>query len=449
MKKAFGRLQLRAGAKDAKANGKDAGRLDTAAEPAAQPSSKITEHVRQDEVETAAAMSTGTATHSSEESHADTDYDHRQEDGELGRQQLSGSLNSEGDRYSYADSQGSSDRSHSDDEGDPQNEPLLDNPYYRKLQDLNRGASGFVQLAVNLKTREQVAIKFLERGGGASQRVIARELLNHRECALHPNIVQLKEVFLTTHHLGIALEYADGGDLSEYIDNHAQNGQMGCPEDEARWFFQQFIIGLDYCHRMGIANRDIKLDNILLHGRGERPVVKICDFGYSKDEVAGSICKTACGTPEYMAPEVLTTELYDGKVADIWSCGVMLYVLLMGTFPFARQGDEDMKNAKALQMMFGRIIKADYEEPDEVSEECRDLLRGLLKADPAKRLTVSQVQAHPWFKQDLPAGALEVNSRLKLMDNVRYGQCKQTAQQILDLVEECNNYHPDRSQFDE
>jgi serine/threonine-protein kinase SRK2 len=119
---------------------------------------------------------------------------------------------------------------------------------------------------------------------------------------------------------------------------------MGCPEDEARWFFQQFIIGLDYCHKMGIANRDIKvrptachtvqsprygavlqvavarfrqqtcrlmanvvamqLDNVLLHGRGERPVVKICDFGYSKDEVAGSICKTACGTPEYMAPEV-------------------------------------------------------------------------------------------------------------------------------------------------
>ena len=80
----------------------------------------------------------------------------------------------------------------------------------------------------------------------------------------------------------------------------------GCSEEEARWFFQQFIIGLDYCHRMGIANRDIKLDNILLHGRGPRPVVKICDFGYSKDEVAGSICKTACGTPEYMAPEVCT-----------------------------------------------------------------------------------------------------------------------------------------------
>ena len=78
----------------------------------------------------------------------------------------------------------------------------------------------------------------------------------------------------------------------------------GCSEEEARWFFQQFIIGLDYCHRMGIANRDIKLDNILLHGRDSRPVVKICDFGYSKDEVAGSICKTACGTPEYMAPEV-------------------------------------------------------------------------------------------------------------------------------------------------
>ena len=152
-----------------------------------------------------------------------------------------------------------------------------------------------------------------------------------------------QEVFLTTHHLAIALEYADAGDLSEFIDERAQQGVRsnefllfaavqsslsnsvyrqrnchctqadapllpaqiyGCSEEEARWFFQQFIIGLDYCHRMGIANRDIKLDNILLHGRDSRPVVKICDFGYSKDEVAGSICKTACGTPEYMAPEV-------------------------------------------------------------------------------------------------------------------------------------------------
>ena len=77
----------------------------------------------------------------------------------------------------------------------------------------------------------------------------------------------------------------------------------------------------------------MQLDNVLLHGRGERPVVKICDFGYSKDEVAGSICKTACGTPEYVAPEVLVSNQYSGRAADIWSAGVILYVMLTGRQP--------------------------------------------------------------------------------------------------------------------
>ena len=113
----------------------------------------------------------------------------------------------------------------------------------------------------------------------------------------------------------------------------------GCSEEEARWFFQQFIIGLDYCHRMGIANRDIKLDNILLHGPGSRPVVKICDFGYSKDEVAGSICKTACGTPEYMAPEVrpetrvgccLSSCMQHVKLQDVASSCTIMHVAFAG-----------------------------------------------------------------------------------------------------------------------
>lgn len=443
MKKAFSKLHLRAKEKATPAV--------EGAQPSVPQAADISPtEIQRDHEHTSRSMSTGTTTAHSSVDQLTCQYDPRAFQGGQKLHNASGSLQSEDDRYSY-DSRVSARSSRGeeppagggdgDGDGDPRVEPLSGNPYYRKLQDLNRGASGFVQLAVNLSTQERVAIKFLERGGGASQCVMSRELLNHRECALHPNIVQLKEVFLTEHHLGIALEYADGGDLSEYIDDRAQNGEMGCPEGEARWFFQQFIIGLDYCHRMGIANRDIKLDNILLHGRGQRPVVKICDFGYSKDEVAGSICKTACGTPEYMAPEVLTTELYDGKVADIWSCGVMLYVLLVGSFPFARQCDEDLKNAKALQMMFGRIIKAEYEEPLEVSRECRDLLKGLLTADPTQRLLIQQVQAHPWFLHDLPAGALEVNSRLQLMDNVRYGQCKQTVQQIQKIVEECDNYH--------
>lgn len=316
-------------------------------------------------------------------------------------------------------------------------DPLEGNPDYRKVRDINSGSTGFVQLAVTKADNALVAIKFMEREGGPSRQVISRELLNQLGCALHPNIIQLKDVFLTPHHIGIVMEYATGGDLSEYIDRNAQLDIRGCPESEARWFFQQFMIGLDYCHRRGIANRDIKLDNILIQDRCEQPVIKICDFGYSKDEVANSVCKTACGTPEYMAPEVLSTEQYDGKAADIWSCGVMLYVLVVGNFPFTRPADAALIHAKALQKMFGRILEADYKEPMKVSSDCRSLLKELLQLDPKQRITVPQILCHPWFLTDLPVGSLSLNSRLGQMDNACFGQCKQTAEQILELVEKC------------
>lgn len=101
---------------------------------------------------------------------------------------------------------------------------------------------------------------------------VEREIINHR-CLVHPHIVQFKEVFLTAHHLGIAMEFASGGDMFEYVVR-----KNGLREDEARWFFQQLVVGLDYCHRMGVVNRDIKLENTLLDS-SPRPLVKICDFG--------------------------------------------------------------------------------------------------------------------------------------------------------------------------
>lgn len=101
---------------------------------------------------------------------------------------------------------------------------------------------------------------------------VEREIINHR-CLVHPHIVQFKEVFLTPGHLGIAMEFASGGDMFEYVVR-----KNGLREDEARWFFQQLVVGLDYCHRMGVVNRDIKLENTLLDS-SPRPLVKICDFG--------------------------------------------------------------------------------------------------------------------------------------------------------------------------
>eukprot|EP00208_Stichococcus_sp_RCC1054_P006645 CAMPEP_0206137726 /NCGR_PEP_ID=MMETSP1473-20131121/2795_1 /ASSEMBLY_ACC=CAM_ASM_001109 /TAXON_ID=1461547 /ORGANISM="Stichococcus sp, Strain RCC1054" /LENGTH=349 /DNA_ID=CAMNT_0053530941 /DNA_START=308 /DNA_END=1357 /DNA_ORIENTATION=- len=316
--------------------------------------------------------------------------------------------------------------------------PLEGHPRYVHIRPLNSGASGFVQLALDTETDEQVAIKFIERGGRTSQRIIARELLNHRECAMHPHIVQLKEVFMTEKHLAIAMEYAPGGDLSEYVDACKRAGLGGVPETDARWFFQQFIIAVDYCHRLGIANRDIKLDNVLLDGSQPLPIIKMCDFGYSKDEVAGSLCKTACGTPEYMAPEVLTTEVYDGKSADIWSCGVMLYVMLMGSFPFRRPDDEKVKGVRRMQLMFGRIISADFILPPKASVACRDLLKQMLCSEPARRISIAGIMNHPWFLKDLPAGTHEMNARLQATDNVSGGPCEQSTQEILDMVNLCN-----------
>lgn len=315
-------------------------------------------------------------------------------------------------------------------------DPLRDSRKYAKIKDLNSGTSGFVQLAFNLETGEQVAIKFIERGPHI-QRTVARELLNHRLCALHPHIIQLKEVFLTPHHLAIAMEYAAGGDLSDVVQRCRLPG-MGISEDDSRWLFQQLIIAVDYCHKLGIANRDIKLDNVLLDGCTALPIIKLCDFGYSKDEDSGSVCKTACGTPEYMAPEVLNSNVYDGKAADIWSCGVMLYVMLTATFPFRRPKDAAVHGVKRMQLMFERILNEEFLPISYVSWECRDLLRKMLTADPVKRISIAEIQQHPWFLQDLPVGTLDVNSQLQRTDTARFGPCKQSVEDIMALVNACS-----------
>lgn len=293
-----------------------------------------------------------------------------------------------------------------------QQNPLLNHPHFKKIKDLNEGTFGFVQLATDTRKNELVAIKFLERGAGVNKSVL-REILNHRLCVVHPNIVQFKEVFLTPNHLAIVMEFAAGGDMFEYvIRNKAPNHGEGLKEDDARGFFQQLLIALEFCHELGIANRDIKLENTLLDGAKPRPNVKICDFGYSKNEFVDSRPKTVSGTPDYIAPEVLLHDQYDGKKADIWSCGVMLYVMLTGVLPFAKRGDDRGNNLIRLQQMFPRIVAADFEQPTHVSPDCRHLLSRMLTADPGKRITIPEIMQHPWFQAKLPAGMNQLNYSL-------------------------------------
>lgn len=292
-----------------------------------------------------------------------------------------------------------------------ENNPLVDHPRYQKVSKLNKGAFGFVYLAKDTLANEEVAIKFLPRGPRVNKRV-EREVLNHKNL-LHHHVVQFKGVFLTRQYLAIVMEYAPGGDLLEYIRR-----KKGIVEDMARWFFQQLLIGLDYIHRMGVANRDIKLENILLDA-SPWPIVKICDFGYSKHEDYDSAPHSIVGTQPYLAPEVISRqdpreEAYSGKTADIWCCGIVLYVMMVRQYPFERPGEDRVKHASTIRQ---RVMNLDYHIPaNSMSPECEDLIRKILVIDPEKRPEISEIQQHPWYQTNLPDGALAMNDSIEKQD---------------------------------
>lgn len=267
---------------------------------------------------------------------------------------------------------------------------------YDLVKDIGSGNFGVARLARDKKTRELVAVKYIERGQKIDENV-RREIINHRSLR-HPNIVRFKEVLLTPTHLAILMEYAAGGELFERI---CQAGRFS--EDEARFFFQQLISGVSYCHAMQICHRDLKLENTLLDG-SPAPRLKICDFGYSKSSLLHSQPKSTVGTPAYIAPEVLSKKEYDGKIADVWSCGVTLYVMLVGAYPF-----EDPEDPKNFRKTIGRILSAQYSIPNYVyvSAECRHLLSRIFVANPAKRIMIPEIRNHPWFLKNLPRDLME------------------------------------------
>uniref|UniRef100_A0A061R595 Sulfur stress regulator n=1 Tax=Tetraselmis sp. GSL018 TaxID=582737 RepID=A0A061R595_9CHLO len=291
----------------------------------------------------------------------------------------------------------------------PEDDPLENHPKYEKIRNLNRGSFGFVQLARRRDTRKELAIKFIERGDKISKNV-EREIHNHRSL-YHPHIIKFEEVFLTSKYIGIAMEFAAGGDLFDFVVSRG-----GLKEDEARWFFQQLICAVDYMHHKGVVNRDIKLENSLLTNH-VKPLLKICDFGYSKSDQNDSVPKSKVGTYLYVAPEVIADRNYDGKRADIWSCGVMLYAMLAGQYPFERPEDKGagVNDHQKLQNVMKRILEVDYQIPRHlrVSTECQDLLSRILVREPERRITLVGIQRHPFYTRDLPTNFFQVNEQLK------------------------------------
>ncbi|XP_015963656.1 serine/threonine-protein kinase SAPK3 isoform X1 [Arachis duranensis] len=301
---------------------------------------------------------------------------------------------------------------------------------YEPIKDLGSGNFGVARLAKDKKTGELVAVKYIQRGKKIDENV-QREIINHRSLR-HPNIIRFKEVFLTPTHLAIVLEYAAGGELFGRI---CTAGRFS--EDEARFFFQQLISGVSYCHSMQICHRDLKLENTLLDGN-PAPRLKICDFGFSKSALLHSQPKSTVGTPAYIAPEVLSRKEYDGKIADVWSCGVTLYVMLVGAYPF-----EDPEDPRDFRKTIGRIMSVQYSIPDYVrlSSECRHLLTCIFVANPAKRITIPEIKQHTWFLKNLPREIIEADRRIN-EESGKEEPPSQSVEEIMCIVKEARKPYP-------
>lgn len=271
------------------------------------------------------------------------------------------------------------------------------------IRDLGEGAFSKVKLAVNVKTGQKVAIKIISRENlhGKLKENFKSEM-NIMFAMDHPGIIKLIHVMRSEKHMFLVLEYAEGGELFTQI---AKNGKLD--ENTSRNYFQQLIDALDFMHLHNTAHRDLKPENLLLDAEGH---LKVADFGLSKmSNTKDALLKTRCGTPNYVAPEVFIAEGYQGAPADIWSSGVILYVMLTGNLPF---------QAKTLQELIGHISNLDIIYPSDMPKGAIFLLQKIFVTDPVHRATIEQIRQDPWFsvnynpilgKADLTNELTEVN----------------------------------------
>mmetsp|Transcript_33756 Transcript_33756/g.85431 ORF Transcript_33756/g.85431 Transcript_33756/m.85431 type:complete len:539 (-) Transcript_33756:1450-3066(-) len=311
-------------------------------------------------------------------------------------------------------------------------------PRFQIVKPLGTGGQGFVQLVLDTVTGQHCAVKYIDRGWSRSfYKYVSREILNHASLSLrkHPHIVEFLEVFLTPRYLGVVMEYVNGTNLQQYLE--ANGGRLD--EDVARFIFQQLMIAVDFCHKNGKVNRDIKLANVLLQLNGNQlPLVKLCDFGFSKDKFDDSEPQTQIGTALFTAPEIFTNtqgQIYDAEAADVWSCGVVLYVMLCGGHPFL--GFEDCRMKKHAQVMKliensvnGRLMWPEGSSPSPLAV---DLIRHVLVSKPNERYKISDILQHPWFLEKLPPGALVLNDAYLSM-KISPSEARQTPEAIKQIV---------------
>uniref|UniRef100_A0A8C2A4D9 Si:dkey-16p21.7 n=1 Tax=Cyprinus carpio TaxID=7962 RepID=A0A8C2A4D9_CYPCA len=243
---------------------------------------------------------------------------------------------------------------------------------YRLEKTLGKGQTGLVKLGIHCITGQKVAIKIVNREK-LSESVLMKV---EREIAIlklieHPHVLKLYDVYENNKYLYLVLEHVSGGELFDYL---VKKGRL--TPKEARKFFRQIISALDFCHSHSICHRDLKPENLLLD---EKNNIRIADFGMASLQVGDSLLETSCGSPHYACPEVIRGEKYDGRRADVWSCGVILFALLVGALPF----DHDN-----LRQLLEKVKSGVFHMPHFIPPDCQALLRGMIEVNPEKRLTV-------------------------------------------------------------
>ncbi|KAK4056001.1 serine/threonine-protein kinase gin4 [Microbotryomycetes sp. JL221] len=260
---------------------------------------------------------------------------------------------------------------------------------------IGKGSSGRVKIARHTVTRQYAAVKIVPKprpppSSTPSSKTDKMLLGIEREIVImklieHPNVLRLLDVWETGNDLYLVMEYAEGGELFDYL---VSKGRLHA--DEALHYFQQIISGVDYCHRFNICHRDLKPENLLLDGEKN---IKIADFGMAALERGGKLLETSCGSPHYASPEIVAGLNYHGSSSDIWSCGIILFALLTGRLPF---DDENIRN------LLAKVKVGKFTMPQELPTDAKDLIRRMLEVDPEKRITMDEIQKHPWVTRKAP-----------------------------------------------
>jgi len=263
------------------------------------------------------------------------------------------------------------------------------------------GDGGFakVKLARHRLTGTKVAIKMISKATLARKNELFRAANEIASLQLlkHQNIITLFQVLESRSRVFLVMEYAKGGELFDYI---CAAGRI-TNESQARTIFRDVVSALAFMHQEGFAHRDLKPENMIFD---ENKTLKMIDLGLVSMP-GEDMTRTSCGSPNYAAPEVIEGRLYHAPTGDLWSLGICLYAMLCGFLPF---DDPDMKTLGA------KIRKGEYKEPEHLSIEARDLIRGLIQTDPEKRFSMSQVLSHPWVLKDLPVTvrSLDISSTM-------------------------------------